>query len=144
MLVEWPPRTPVFYELARCLSCLRLIPPRRGGTIASIGTGISATGGGQRDWRGFEMDDSYSVLVCGLLLDFQQAASDDSVRFPSTSSGRGREGFQRATAKPFGRLRRGETPATCSIILEDSAPAGAGRGLSGRPLHSFGHPFGWS
>ncbi len=67
---EWPPRTPVFYGLARCVSCLRLIPPRRGGTIPSIGTCCSATGGGQRDWQGFDMDDSYSVLVCGLGLEF--------------------------------------------------------------------------
>ncbi len=70
MLVEWPPRTPVFYDLERCLCCLRLIPPRGGGTISSIETCGLAAGGGQRDWQGFEMDDSHSVLVCGPDLEF--------------------------------------------------------------------------
>ncbi len=145
VLVEWPPRTPVFYDLERCLSCLRLISPRRGGTITSIGTSISATGGGQRDWQGFEMDDSYSVLVCGLLLSgFQQAASGDGVRFPSTSSGRGPEGFQRAIGKPFGNLRivfaLGEhgAPSCNTSLLRNPADSLMPSGVEGIVLNARG------
>ena len=62
-----------------------------------------------------------------------------------------REGLQRAIAKPFARLRRGEIlyhireyDLYCSRLNDcfaegrGFAPAGATKGLSGRPLETFG------
>ncbi len=51
------------------------------------------------------------------------------------------EGFPIALCTPSGSLLyKLNALSSC----KGSAPAGAGRGLSGRPLHSFGHPFGLS